>query len=105
MYFDYDDPDKGLAVHYWEGEYRNYPFDGYDGMVISKRYVGQGPYNDIDHCKDPVDLYGNWYAVFIDTGDGGTFILDGKGWGKTVDVRPNMIHSREIKFIAEHQKP
>jgi len=100
--YDYGEAYNTVAIHWWEAEYRDYPFFHFDGLVIAKRYLGQGTYSQIDHCKDPVFLDGGWYSVNIDDGQG-SWILVGQGWGKMVDVKPNSIRPKDLKELTERR--
>ena len=100
MLYDYgDDGYCFKAVHWFQADYYEHPFFGFDGLVVATKYLDQGSRDKMALCKEPVLLAG-WYSVDIPDGQG-SWILVGKGWGTTVDVRPNSIRSKELKRITE----
>ena len=96
--YDYGEDGYLQAVHWFQADYYDHPFFGFDGLVVATKYLGQGSRREMKLCKDPAILDG-WYSVQIDDGQG-SWILVGQGWGTSVDVRPNSIRSKDLKRIT-----
>jgi hypothetical protein len=97
--YDYGDNNCLQGVHWFQADYYDRPVVGYDGIVIATKYLGQGSYDSIAHCKDSVLLDG-WYAVNINDAPG-SWVLTGEGWGRHLVVRNFAIKAQDIKRISK----
>jgi len=100
--YDYGQDDCFNAVHWFQADYYDHPFFGFDGLVVATKYLGQGSRDKMALCKDPAILDG-WYSVDIPDGQD-SWILVGQGWGTSVNIRPNSIRAKELKRITEFSR-
>lgn len=67
----------------------------YAGLVISTKYLGEAKGFDKSLlCKEKPNLKWKFYQVAIPGVDGGTWYLDGEGWGDSILVHPNKMYMK-----------
>lgn len=100
--YDYGDNNCLQGIHWFQADYHDKPVMQYNGIAIATKYLGQGTYEQVEHCEDPVLLDG-WYSVTINDGQA-TWVLTGEGWGRQLAVRNFAIKAQDIKRIAGEMK-